>query len=458
MRWPAASTTFSLAAWPPRCVSRLLSHACAGKTVTMRWFALMVLLAGASAQGGNLAVGSKVTTALYPASARVAYGQAREIARSLGLGYQELGDLVVLSLGSKAAQFRIAAAEPSSDQMSLAWKREGQLWIPIKTIAARLDLDYRMVGAVHVVGLKPARLISVQQSRNGSIERLTFVFDRDVQAKFLDQERLALIGVFSFGGVDGVAVSQMGYGLEASLPPSVAGGRLYYLPRQVVIERGTNPRPIRIVIDAGHGGTDTGMVVGGLQEKDLTLSLASRVSESLKRKIAERQVAVPKVDIELTRGGDADVGLSTRALAATFAKVFISLHASPGSTVVLYRQPDGAGLTFFDKGQKLLANTPEPQRSVLELFVAERGFSARLSQQIMTALASKAIVSTAKEGASYKVLSQAGGAAILAEIGFERLRTPELRALLADTVADAILEHLGIKAKEPASRPPGSTP
>lgn len=39
----------------------------------------------------------------------------------------------------------------------------------------------------------------------------------------------------------------------------------------------------KIVIDAGHGGTDAGAVGGGTYEKDITLDVAKRVEDLLKK-------------------------------------------------------------------------------------------------------------------------------------------------------------------------------
>lgn len=76
-----------------------------------------------------------------------------------------------------------------------------------------------------------------------------------------------------------------------------------------------------IVIDPGHGGSDTGAIgPQGTQEKDLTLTLA----RALRARLTER---IP-VRVVLTRNEDAELPLETRTALANQQKadLFISLH------------------------------------------------------------------------------------------------------------------------------------
>ena len=76
-----------------------------------------------------------------------------------------------------------------------------------------------------------------------------------------------------------------------------------------------------IVIDPGHGGSDTGAIgPSGTQEKDLTLTLA----RALRARLVERM----PVRVILTRNEDAELPLETRTALANQQKadLFISLH------------------------------------------------------------------------------------------------------------------------------------
>lgn len=77
----------------------------------------------------------------------------------------------------------------------------------------------------------------------------------------------------------------------------------------------------RVVIDAGHGGFDSGAVgQNGLKEKDVTLDLAIRLHEKLKRR--------GKIKTFLTRTGDYYVPLSARTVTSNQyqADLLISMH------------------------------------------------------------------------------------------------------------------------------------
>src|SRR2546423_14792704 len=74
-----------------------------------------------------------------------------------------------------------------------------------------------------------------------------------------------------------------------------------------------------VVIDAGHGGQDSGTTKNGIVEKDLTLDVAHRVE----RLLQERGLVVA-----LTRADDTYVSLQARATMATNQResVFVSIH------------------------------------------------------------------------------------------------------------------------------------
>src|SRR5512143_2141392 len=82
-----------------------------------------------------------------------------------------------------------------------------------------------------------------------------------------------------------------------------------------------------VVLDPGHGGSNTGAagVVEGLYEKRLTLALARAVAERLE---------AHGVQVSLTRDGDRFVTLRERVRAANLAHadVFVSLHANASPT------------------------------------------------------------------------------------------------------------------------------
>jgi N-acetylmuramoyl-L-alanine amidase len=80
----------------------------------------------------------------------------------------------------------------------------------------------------------------------------------------------------------------------------------------------------RIVIDAGHGGHDTGTIgPTGLMEKDLCLDVALRLGKIIQQKL-------PGADVVYTRSDDTFIPLEERTNIAnqTKADLFISIHAN----------------------------------------------------------------------------------------------------------------------------------
>ena len=80
----------------------------------------------------------------------------------------------------------------------------------------------------------------------------------------------------------------------------------------------------RIVIDAGHGGHDTGTIgPTGLMEKDLCLDVALRLGKIIQQRL-------PGADIVYTRSDDTFIPLEERTNVANQAKadLFISIHAN----------------------------------------------------------------------------------------------------------------------------------
>jgi N-acetylmuramoyl-L-alanine amidase len=80
----------------------------------------------------------------------------------------------------------------------------------------------------------------------------------------------------------------------------------------------------RIVIDAGHGGHDTGTIgPTGLMEKDLCLDVALRLGKIIQQRL-------PSADVVFTRSDDTFIPLEERTHIANEAKadMFVSIHAN----------------------------------------------------------------------------------------------------------------------------------
>ncbi|SFA54090.1 N-acetylmuramoyl-L-alanine amidase [Parageobacillus thermantarcticus] len=82
---------------------------------------------------------------------------------------------------------------------------------------------------------------------------------------------------------------------------------------------------VKIFIDPGHGGTDPGAIGNGLQEKNVTLQIATRIRDIL---LAEYN----NVSIRMSRTGDQTVSLTERTNAANAwgADFYLSVHINSG--------------------------------------------------------------------------------------------------------------------------------
>ncbi len=93
---------------------------------------------------------------------------------------------------------------------------------------------------------------------------------------------------------------------------------------QATLTRALGLKIGRIVVDAGHGGHDTGTIgPTGLMEKDLCLDVALRLGKIIQQRL-------PGADVVYTRSDDTFIPLEERTHIANEAKadLFISIHAN----------------------------------------------------------------------------------------------------------------------------------
>lgn len=90
----------------------------------------------------------------------------------------------------------------------------------------------------------------------------------------------------------------------------------------------TKPAVMPIIIDPGHGGYDSGIIVDDLREKDITLSIAREIESMLLKK---------KRPVFLMRRVDQFMSIADRAIAANQKTpgIFISLHLSLSGAFVI---------------------------------------------------------------------------------------------------------------------------
>ena len=97
-----------------------------------------------------------------------------------------------------------------------------------------------------------------------------------------------------------------------------------------------------IVIDAGHGGHDTGATAGGYAEKNLVLTIARKTARAFKAQ---------GYRVYLTRNEDRFIRLSGRTKMAdrTHATLFISIHANAIANKNRFQEVEGIETYYLQK-------------------------------------------------------------------------------------------------------------
>jgi N-acetylmuramoyl-L-alanine amidase len=109
-----------------------------------------------------------------------------------------------------------------------------------------------------------------------------------------------------------------------------------------------------IVIDAGHGGIDSGATNAATLEKDLTLAIARRLRTALQSRLGASVVLTRDSDVLLTSEARTEVANNNQA------GLFISLHVGyspnktdPGSSIFVMKADFNAGPASQSPGQRL---------------------------------------------------------------------------------------------------------
>lgn len=194
-----------------------------------------------------------------------------------------------------------------------------------------------------------------------------------------------------------------------------------------------------VVIDAGHGGQDSGATTEGLLEKDVTLDLAKRVE----RLLQEKQIATL-----LIRGGDIYISLADRAVLANRARdaILVSLHCNDGAGV----GPSGIE-TYFAARQ--VGNTL-PLASWLPFLKRPSGFTPNERSQSLAAFLQKELVTETgavdrgTKAEQFYMLANVRHPAALVEAGFltnkqeaARLADANYRQRLAQAISKGVLAY-----------------
>ena len=224
-----------------------------------------------------------------------------------------------------------------------------------------------------------------------------------------------------------------------------------------------------IVIDAGHGGHDTGAIGGGKREKDLVLQIAKRVEKQLKKH---------GHPVYMTRKNDRFLKLPQRTHIADQKKavVFISIHANsvPKSkrhkvhgieTFFLQNTRDAKSQRIAQRENRaVLKGTTKLSRNVIidsvltgPKIVESNKLAIDVQRHMMHQLRKKysGVKDSGVRHAPFWVLVGASRPSILVEVGYishprerKRLFTSAYQELLAKGIADGVESYLSNRKKE----------
>ena len=217
----------------------------------------------------------------------------------------------------------------------------------------------------------------------------------------------------------------------------------------------------RIVIDAGHGGHDSGTLgVDGLEEKDVVLDVALRVGKLLHDRLG--------AEIIYTRSDDTFIPLETRTAIANKAQadLFLSIHANSSSdasargveTYYLNFTSDPSAIETAARenavsDQSIHQLSDLVKKIALKDKIAEsREFASDVETSLYAGLAkgNEGLKNRGVKKAPFVVLIGANMPSILAEISFVtnprdagQLRDPDYRQRVADSLYRGVARYEG---------------
>ena len=223
----------------------------------------------------------------------------------------------------------------------------------------------------------------------------------------LEQDSL----VNTFLGADGKAIKVFIKTAKKTAPPLIT------LP---FARPEKTPKPVgsgskKIVIDAGHGGTDCGAIRENINEKDITLDVSKQVRDMLVKK---------GYIVQMTRDTDEYVSLQDRvSISENFnADIFISIHVNSSTG----DEANGIETHYYHQNSLFLAQTVHAALAS-EIYAKNRGLFK----------------------SKFYVINHTTVPAVLLEIGFisndaERaeLTTPKRKQATAQAISEGIIDYI----------------
>lgn len=220
-----------------------------------------------------------------------------------------------------------------------------------------------------------------------------------------------------------------------------------------------------LVLDAGHGGKDTGAVGNGGREKDINLKVALATGEIIKKRY-------PEVKVLYTRSDDTFIGLQQRANFANRnkANLFMSVHTNSAQSssaagtetyvLGLWRTEDNLRVAMKENESILLEDNyertyqgfdPSSSESYIMFEMMQnvhQDKSIRLAQAVQGKLAKLPTSDRGVRQAGFLVIRETAMPSILIEVGFisnkkeaEFLLSSDGQNRLAQAIADGFASY-----------------
>jgi N-acetylmuramoyl-L-alanine amidase len=228
-----------------------------------------------------------------------------------------------------------------------------------------------------------------------------------------------------------------------------------YTEKSAYIAPPTHHEPFSVVVlDPGHGGQDSGAMVGNVNEKDLTLDVAQRLEGMLH---AQGMATV------MTRTDDRYISLAERAALTNRIPdcIFLSIHFNEGDKA----SATGIETYYADHQVKpnppLVSWLPFLQRASAQLPNVE---SQNLAGCVQESLVAKTqATNRGTKAQQFLVIANVRHPAVLVEGGFlsnkddaARLSKPEYRDQMAAAISDGILHYRDLLRQRDATLAVGS--
>lgn len=444
--------------------------------------ALAALLHAYGAAQANLVVNGRVisnnSTSLVPGSS---YAAGAALAQALGASLATDGarGLALLETGGRVLQVRIAADSRSAASGDAIWLdgrtvpggaavwSDGELYLPVKPVAEALGASVTYIAEDDtVLVVQPRGRLTALRLGGGNRERLELQLSAPVRYTTFYNEPLSTLNIYldrtdvevrlapvegqaftlatavSGGGATEVRIQlQPGAQYEVYAVPDGRGFRLnvtFDAPGVVRTQR------LSVVLDAGHGGSDQGIVTPGFgSEAELTLALAERLAGALRAR---------GVTVTLTRDGATDVGVDRRSRAGIGADLFVSLHAAdlPLGLFRVYYLGDAGNVAGLEMAVRVnaatelrgaSAATDELRRQLLLGLVPNLDVGRRAAEGLAGRLFSIAgYRADSVTGAPLQVLGGAAGRGLLLEFSAADLASDGLAERLAEALDQLLVE------------------